>query len=74
LDPFCGSGSTGIAAWRIGRNSLQCDVERVYVESSIIRLQHEFMKRVQHGAYMRHLVYEGERQRRSETGQLPYEP
>ena len=73
LDPFCGSGSTGIAACRVGRNSLQCDVEQTYVESSLTRLQGELMKRVQYGADIRHLVYEGERQTRSETGQLQYE-
>src|SRR5262249_49935183 len=72
LDPFCGSGSTGIAACRSGRNSLQCDVERAYVESSIARLQNELTRKVQYGANARHLVYEGERQTRAESGLLAY--
>jgi site-specific DNA-methyltransferase (adenine-specific) len=74
LDPFCGSGSTGVAACRAGRNSLQSDVEPAYVESSVARLQRELVAKVHNGAISRRLVYGAERQKRSESGQLPYAP
>lgn len=74
LDPFCGSGSTGVAACRAGRNSLQSDVEPAYVESSVARLQRELVAKVHNGATSRRLVYGGGRQKRSESGQLSYAP
>ena len=74
LDPFCGSGSTGIAACRAGRNSLQSDVERAYVESSVTRLKRELVKNLHHGATVRRLAYQGQRQKNSDSRQLPYAP
>jgi site-specific DNA-methyltransferase (adenine-specific) len=32
LDPFCGTGSTAIAAIASGRDSLSCDIEPTYIE------------------------------------------
>jgi site-specific DNA-methyltransferase (adenine-specific) len=62
LDPFCGSGSTSLAAMRAGRSSQSCDIESKYVHSAVDRLKHEIAKRTERGAYARHLVVE--------TGQL----
>jgi site-specific DNA-methyltransferase (adenine-specific) len=61
LDPFCGSGSTGVAACRAGRNSVQNDIERTYVDRSFTRLQREIMTKVHVGAHIRHSVYEQHR-------------
>jgi modification methylase len=41
LDPFCGSGSTPTAACRAGRSSISQDIEPLYVEATIKRLQQE---------------------------------
>jgi len=37
-DPFCGSGSTLVAAQKLGRHFVGCDVEAYYVEMSRARL------------------------------------
>lgn len=59
LDAFCGSGSTGVAACRVGRNSLLSDIESTYVVSAATRIQHEIARDTrQHGACDRHLVFE----------------
>jgi len=58
LDPFCGSGSTGTAACRTGRNSLLSDIEPKYVESTVDRLRQELSQSQQTGAYVRQLVHE----------------
>jgi site-specific DNA-methyltransferase (adenine-specific) len=58
LDPFCGSGSTALAAIRAGRRSQSCDVESDYVRSAVERLKQEIGKRTERGAYVRHLVVE----------------
>jgi site-specific DNA-methyltransferase (adenine-specific) len=58
LDPFCGSGSTAIAACRAGRNSVSSDVERKYLESAFARLKDEIAHKVEHGAHMRQAVFE----------------
>jgi DNA modification methylase len=39
LDPFCGSGSTGIAALKINREFLGIDLEKKYVEISERRIK-----------------------------------
>jgi len=41
LDPFVGSGTTSIAAWRTGRNSVGIDVEPGYVKYASSRFQKE---------------------------------
>lgn len=41
LDPFCGSGSTAIAAMRSGRNSISIDVEREYLDMAESRIRTE---------------------------------
>jgi len=41
LDPFCGTGSTAIAAIRSGRNSISLDVEPSYVEMAAQRVAEE---------------------------------
>lgn len=58
LDPFCGSGSTAVAACNAGRNSISSDIELVYVNSTVRRLRAEMAKTQNHGAYKRQLVYE----------------
>jgi site-specific DNA-methyltransferase (adenine-specific) len=58
LDPFCGSGSTAVAACRAGRNSLSSDVETKYVEATVTRLKAELAHEARNGAYVRQVVYE----------------
>jgi len=41
LDPFCGSGTTGVAAVRTGRNFTGIETEKEYVELAQQRLDHE---------------------------------
>jgi DNA modification methylase len=58
LDPFCGSGSTPVAASRAGRNSISSDVEASYVSTTIARLRAEFSTERRDRAYIRQLVFE----------------
>lgn len=58
VDPFCGSGSTAIAASKTGRNSLSSDVEIAYVNATVNRLKGELRKPAHHGAHLRQMVYE----------------
>jgi site-specific DNA-methyltransferase (adenine-specific) len=58
LDPFCGSGSTGVAALSAGRNSILSDVESKYLENTVTRLRHELTHERQYGAHVRQLVFE----------------
>jgi site-specific DNA-methyltransferase (adenine-specific) len=58
LDPFCGSGSTAVAACRSGRSSLSCDIEPTYVNSAVARLKLELTGKTHHGAYLKQLVFE----------------
>lgn len=58
LDPFAGSGSTAVAACRVGRNSLSSDIEAEYVESTVTRLRDEVSKKIDRGSYLRQIVYE----------------
>ena len=58
LDPFCGSGSTALAASRAGRNSLSSDVEKKYLESAFGRLKDEIARTLKHGAHLRQAVFE----------------
>jgi site-specific DNA-methyltransferase (adenine-specific) len=58
LDPFCGSGSTAVAACRSGRNSLSSDVEISYVNAAVSRLKAELATTLRCGAHNRQLVYE----------------
>ena len=39
LDPFCGSGTTGVAAVRFGRKIIGIDVSEEYLEISKKRLE-----------------------------------
>lgn len=41
LDPFCGSGSTMLAAMKAGRNSIGVEVDNEYWKRAAERLQHE---------------------------------
>ena len=41
LDPFCGSSSTGVAAFRLGRKYIGIDSEKEYLDLSIRRLEKE---------------------------------
>ena len=41
LDPFAGSGSTGVAAVRCGRNFVGIDIDRGYLESAKQRIEDE---------------------------------
>lgn len=40
LDPFMGSGSTGVAALLEGRTFLGMDLDRSYVETAVRRMEH----------------------------------
>jgi site-specific DNA-methyltransferase (adenine-specific) len=48
VDPFTGSGTTGVAALRLGRNFLGCEREEKYVRLAIKRISHsgEFPEQV----------------------------
>ena len=37
LDPFLGSGTTALAAWRTGRNSMGVEIDEAYLESAVRR-------------------------------------
>ena len=39
LDPFCGSGTTGVEAVRLGRNFIGMDINEEYLEISRRRLE-----------------------------------
>ncbi len=39
LDPFCGSGTTGVEALRFGRNFIGIDINEEYLEISKRRLE-----------------------------------
>lgn len=41
LDPMCGSGTTGVAAYRLGRNSILCDMSTEYMEIARSRVEAE---------------------------------
>lgn len=43
LDPFCGSGTTNLAAARWGRNSIGIDIEQAYIDLAIDRI-HELVR------------------------------
>jgi site-specific DNA-methyltransferase (adenine-specific) len=58
LDPFCGSGSTAIAACRAGRNSICSDIEPVYVNATSNRVKQELAHEMQSGASVRQMVFE----------------
>jgi site-specific DNA-methyltransferase (adenine-specific) len=58
LDPFCGSGSTAVAAARCGRNSMSSDIERAYVGTAVARLRAELTTTIEAGAGDRRLVIE----------------
>ena len=58
LDPFCGSGSTPVAACRAGRNSMSSDIEPNYVQATIARTQQQLSVGACREAYFRQLIYE----------------
>ena len=39
LDPFLGSGTTSLAAWQTGRNSIGVEVDEAYIESAARRFR-----------------------------------
>jgi site-specific DNA-methyltransferase (adenine-specific) len=39
LDPFCGSGTTLVCAWRLGHRAVGCDVREEALEISVRRLE-----------------------------------
>jgi len=39
LDPFLGSGTTALAAWQTGRNSIGVEVDQAYMESAVGRFR-----------------------------------
>ena len=41
LDPFCGSGTTGVVAERFGRKFIGIDISEAYLEISKRRLEKE---------------------------------
>src|SRR3990167_10688009 len=41
LDPFAGSGTTGVAAKRLGRNFIGCDMSQEYVDIANARIDAE---------------------------------
>jgi site-specific DNA-methyltransferase (adenine-specific) len=47
VDPFCGSGSTGVAARECGRGFLMCDMDEKMARSSRVRLGLPVGERVQ---------------------------
>lgn len=47
LDPFSGSGTTGVAALRLGRDYIGIDVKSEYVEMSRARLEAEMAKKTE---------------------------
>ncbi len=57
LDPFCGSGTTGVVALRYGRKFIGIDSEREYLEKiAIPRLKEEILKRKSGLFKEKHLV------------------
>ena len=48
LDCCCGSGSTLVAAKRLGRNWIGCDIGRDYCQVALMRLQLEFDRNKSH--------------------------
>jgi site-specific DNA-methyltransferase (adenine-specific) len=58
LDPFCGSGSTAVAASRAGRNSISSDIEPVYVNAAANRVKRELSLDMPSGACVRQMVFE----------------
>ena len=41
LDPFNGSGSTGVAALRLGRQYIGIEISKEYLDLAVSRLEHE---------------------------------
>ncbi len=41
LDPFCGTGTTNLAAMRCGRNSIGVDIDQDYMKIAKKRLENE---------------------------------
>lgn len=41
LDPYCGSGTTGVACLRLGRNFVGCEMDETYAETARERLRAE---------------------------------
>lgn len=47
LDPFCGTGTTMIAARRFGFKSIGLDIDKEYIELAMDRCEHEFGANIQ---------------------------
>jgi len=41
LDPFLGSGTTAVCAWKAGRNSIGIEVDKAYLKQSVARFNKE---------------------------------
>jgi site-specific DNA-methyltransferase (adenine-specific) len=64
LDPFCGTGSTSIAAVAAGRNSISLDIERTYVETASRNIEKAIRQRRVVGAVKAELIIDTKSEKR----------
>jgi DNA modification methylase len=48
FDPFLGSGTTSLAAWMVGRNSIGVELDEQYFEMATDRFQKETISLTSH--------------------------
>ena len=65
LDPFCGTGSTAVAAMNCGRNSVSVEIEAKYLAMAHHRLREEAFLRPAIGALRANVIYNLESSRSS---------